>query len=83
MSLDAELQRLTISLREWKACVMVRDVRHHYENMHKDLRTSHDEIFKYFVDPESLPRSSLEEHEGIARRNRGYLRYLASMHFIR
>ena len=81
-TLDAELQRLTISLRQWKAGVTARDVCHHYETMLKELGTSRDEIFQCFVDPEGLPRSCSEERAGIVRRNRGYLRYLASMDFV-
>ena len=50
--------------------------------MAPNVRTNYKETFRDSVDPESLPQVSQDKREGIARRNRGYLRYLASCHLL-
>ena len=62
---------------------MAPGVRSRYKKTIKELRTTYKDMFKFFVDLDSLPQSSPDKREGIARRNRGYLRYLASCHFLR
>ena len=43
----------------------------------------HSAYLKDFVDPDSLTPAARDDHEGVVRRNRGYLRYLAIRRYFR
>ena len=82
-TLDAEFQRLTISLRQWKEGVVGRDASPHYRRVWQEMGTSRDAIFERFVDPERLSRNYFDERACVVRRNRGYLRYLGAIDYLR